>query len=177
MSSAIPKALFSIGVNAPAVDARLQSPSESNPGSPSSFEYLGNNVFGGYSDVIRYESTNCYSIIFYMYFFNKTDNHICNNSISLTKSLLSSFKLIDQLKRFNNNIFFCVLFGYPLLCRWQINKQDIKNYNVQRLTWTKYKILTMDKLCTQIKLQEQANQMAGIIPNVNRKCQIPKSRY
>lgn len=53
MSSAIPKALFSVGVNAPAVDARLQSPSESNPGSPSSFEYLGNNVFGGYSDVTR----------------------------------------------------------------------------------------------------------------------------
>lgn len=46
MSSDIPKALFSIGVKAPAVDARLQSPSDSNPGSPSRFEYLENNVFG-----------------------------------------------------------------------------------------------------------------------------------
>lgn len=40
MSSAIPKALFSIGVNAPAADARLQSPSDNDPEPSSSFEYL-----------------------------------------------------------------------------------------------------------------------------------------
>lgn len=44
MSSASPNALLSIGVNAPAVDARLQSPSDSSPGLPSRFEYLGNCV-------------------------------------------------------------------------------------------------------------------------------------
>lgn len=53
MSSAIPKALLSIGVKAPAVDARLQSPSDSNPGLPSRFEYLGNNVFR-YGTVISF---------------------------------------------------------------------------------------------------------------------------
>ena len=41
MSSAIPKALFSIGVKAPAADARLQSPSDSVPESFSSWGYLG----------------------------------------------------------------------------------------------------------------------------------------
>ena len=40
MSSAIPKAFFSIGVNAPAADARLQSPSENVPEPSSSCEYL-----------------------------------------------------------------------------------------------------------------------------------------
>lgn len=40
MSSAIPKALFSMGVNAPAADARLQSPSDNVPEPSSSFGYL-----------------------------------------------------------------------------------------------------------------------------------------
>jgi hypothetical protein len=44
ISSAIPKALFSINVKAPAADARLQSPSESVPGPSSRHEYLGNHV-------------------------------------------------------------------------------------------------------------------------------------
>ena len=45
MSSDIPKALFSIGVKAPAADARLQSPSASVPGPFSMFENLGSHVF------------------------------------------------------------------------------------------------------------------------------------
>lgn len=40
MSSAIPNALFSIGVNAPAALARLQSPSANGPESFSNSEYL-----------------------------------------------------------------------------------------------------------------------------------------
>lgn len=40
MSSAIPNALFSIGVKAPAADARLQRPSESAPELSSRDEFL-----------------------------------------------------------------------------------------------------------------------------------------
>lgn len=69
MSSDIPKALFSIGVKAPAVDARLQSPSDSNPGSPSRFEYLENKVFG-YA-AVKVQMTRCHSINPHMPFFNK----------------------------------------------------------------------------------------------------------
>lgn len=47
MSSAIPKALFSIGVKAPAADARLQSPSESDDsGASSKYGYLVTQVIG-----------------------------------------------------------------------------------------------------------------------------------
>lgn len=45
ISSAIPKARFSIGVNAPAVDALLQSPSDSFPELSSRSEYLENQAF------------------------------------------------------------------------------------------------------------------------------------
>ena len=54
MSSATPKALFSIGVKAPAADARLQSPSESDdPGASSRYEYLVIQVIG-FTTVLRY---------------------------------------------------------------------------------------------------------------------------
>lgn len=53
MSSAIPKALFSKGVKAPAEVARLQSPSESDPSPSSRFEYLGIHVIGCRT-VLRY---------------------------------------------------------------------------------------------------------------------------